>query len=499
MRVVFVYPDLASDNPDYTGYFYHGIAYLSAVLKKAGHQTNLIQFTREITDQEFQERVKALQPDLIGFSSTSHVFPFVQRYAAAAKQVYRAPIICGGVHASISPEQVLEDKNIDMVCIGEGERPLQELCQRMENKQPIEGIASIWSKRNGQIFKNKVRPFIQNLDALPLPDRQVYNYPALNLEKQGIGTFMFSRGCPYQCSFCCEATLRKLYPVKPNSSKYFRFRSPQSAILELKKVIADYPFIKFVRFDDDLLFAKKDWVREFTGQYRRVIGLPFSADMRIDLIDEELLDLLQGAGLHLLRFGLESGNDFILKEVLNKNITVEQIKQAFALCQNKGIKTQAYNMVGLPYESAGQVLQTIKLNAQINPDISVVSIFYPYKGTKLYNVCLGQGFLEKEGRGEVPKNYYTRSILNLPSIRQQQIHFFFHYFHLLKIFYSFLDKSYALRPLVFLSDKVLTGKYFPEIAKVTLTPLRKLSRWFLHILTGGRFRAGQTFNTEAQE
>lgn len=472
MRILFVYPDLASDHPNYTGYFYHGIACLSAVLKKAGHETALIQFTKEISDQEFQKKIKALEPDLIGFSSTTHVFPFVQKYAAAAKKVSKAPIICGGVHASLSPREVLKDKNIDMVCVGEGESALLELCDKLEKGKRLSDIEKIWFK-----------PLITNLDDLPFPDREIYDYPDLNLEKQGIGTFMFSRGCPYQCSFCCEATLRKLYP---SNQKYFRFRSPQSAIEELKQVIKKYPFIKFVRFDDDLLFARKDWVREFLGIYRQEIALPFSADMRINLVDEELLTLLKQGGVHLLRFGVESGNDFILKQVLNKNITIKQIKDAFALCRQKGIKAQAYNILGVPYEGPSEILQTIKLNAQIKPDISVVSIFYPYKGTKLYNVCLEKGFLEEEqGRG-VPRNYYTRSVLSLPSIRKQQITFFFQYFHILKFLYT-------IRPLTFFFDKIFAWKYFPEIAKFTISPVRRFIR-----LIKTRISPAKTFNTEAQ-
>jgi len=95
MRITFVYPDLATDDPTYTGYFHHGIASLSAVLKKAGHRTSLIQLLKKISEEEFQEKVKALNPDLIGFSSTAHVFPFVKKYAKAAKKVTSAPIICG--------------------------------------------------------------------------------------------------------------------------------------------------------------------------------------------------------------------------------------------------------------------------------------------------------------------------------------------------------------------------------------------------------------------
>jgi len=487
MRITFVYTDLATDEPTYTGYFHHGIAALSAILKKAGHQTSFIQLTKEISEEEFQKKVKILTPDLIGFSCTTHVFPFVKKYARAAKKVINVPIICGGVHPTICPEEVIEDENIDIICRGEGDLAMVELCQKMENGQPIEDIQNLWVKKEGNISKNELRPLIADLDELPFPDREIFDYPNLNLEKKGIGTFMFSRGCPYQCTFCCESTLRKLYP---NSQHYHRIRSPQSVVAEIKEVIKKYSFIKFVRLDDDLLFARLDWLKEFVPLYKREVGLPFSSDIRVNLMTEEILSLLKEAGAHLLRVGVESGNDYILKEVLNKGITVEQIKKAFNAARKNNIKIQAYNMVGLPGESPKEILGTIKLNAEIKADLSVVSIFYPYKGTYLHDFCVKKRYFKEDA--ELPRNYYSYSVLTLPTIRREQISFFFHYFHFLKRVYGFLFKLPFSRLLVFLADKFFSFKYVPEIVKITLNPLRAATR-----LLRQRFHSGKAFDTES--
>jgi radical SAM superfamily enzyme YgiQ (UPF0313 family) len=255
MHITFIYLDFSSDDPNYTGYFVHGLAALSAILKKHGYRVSLIQITKEIPAEEFQRRIKILNPDLVGFTSTTHIFPFVRKYAAITKKITKVPIICGGVHPTICPEDVLRDKNIDMICRGECDAAIVELCQKLEKGEDIKKIDNIWVKEKNQIFKNPIRPLISNLDNLPFPDREIFDYPQLNLEKQGIGTFMLSRGCPYQCAFCSESTLRKLYP---NPNNYFRFRSPRSSVEEIKTVISKYPFIKFIRFDDDLLFANKE-------------------------------------------------------------------------------------------------------------------------------------------------------------------------------------------------------------------------------------------------
>lgn len=488
MHITFVYTDLATDEPTYTGYFHHGIASLSAILKKASHQTSLIQFTKEIPEEEFQRKVKALNPDLIGFSSTTHVFPFVKKYAKAVKKIRNIPLVCGGVHPTVCPEEVIADENIDIICRGEGDLAMAELCQKMENGQPIENIKNLWVKKEGSIFKNEVRPLITNLDMLPFPDREIFDYPNLNLEKRGVGTFMFSRGCPYQCTFCCESTLRKLYP---NPQYYHRIRSPRLVMAELKEVIKRYSFIKFIHFSDDLLFARLDWLREFVPLYKKEVGLPFSSDIRVNLMTEEILSLLKEAGAHLLRVGVESGNDYILKEVLNKGITVEQIKKAFNIARKKNIKTQSYNMVGLPGESPKEILETIKLNSKINPDIAVVSIFYPYKGTYLYDFCVGKGYFKKED-AKLPRNYYSYSVLSLPTIRKKQISFFFRYFHILKAYYGLLFRIPFSGPLIFLSDKLFAFRYMPELVKLTLDPLRTLRRKVLI-----RFRKTATKDTES--
>ena len=492
MRIVFVYTDLATDELNYTGYFHHGIASLSAILKKAGHQTNLIQFTKEISEEEFQKKIKVFNPDLVGFSSTAHVFSFVKKYAKAVKKIRNIPVICGGVYPTVCPEEVMADENIDMICRGEGDLAIAELCQKMESGQPVENIRNLWVKKGENVFKNELRPLIADLDELPYPDREIFDYASLNLEKKGIGTFMFSRGCPYQCTFCCESTLRKLYsgyPLQP----YHRMRSPRSVVGEIKEVIKKYSFIKFIRLDDDLLFARLDWLKEFVPLYKKEIGLPFSSDIRVNLMTEEILSLLKEAGIHLLRVGVESGNDYILKEILSKGITVKQIKEAFNAAKNKNIKTQAYNMVGLPGESSKEILETIKLNAEIKADLSVVSIFYPYKGTYLYDFCIKNGYF-KEENVELPKNYYSYSVLNLPEIRRKQIDFFFHYFHFLKKVYGFLFRLPFSGFLVFLTDKIFSFSYAPELMNMIFNPFRKAKRKISKIIKKERKQDTELFS-----
>ena len=128
-------------------------------------------------------------------------------------------------------------------------------------------------------------------------------------------------------------------------------------------------------------------------------------------------------------------------------------------------------MIGLPGESPKEILETIKLNAKIKADLSVVSIFYPYKGTYLHDFCAKKGYF-KEENVELPKNYYSYSVLALPAIRREQISFFFSYFHFLKKVYGFLFRLPFSRFLVFLADRILGFRYAPELMNIILNSLR---------------------------
>jgi len=176
MKVTFVYPDLSLAS---RGKFYHGVAFLSAVLREAGHQTSLIHISKPLVDEEFISTVSSESPDLIAFSTTTNMFRTARRYARLVKKNFQLPIICGGIHPTIVPEEVINCPEIDMVCLGEGEFALLELCNKMNGNEEIYSIQNIWVKEYGKIHRNPVRPLIQDLDELPFPDRTIYDYASL--------------------------------------------------------------------------------------------------------------------------------------------------------------------------------------------------------------------------------------------------------------------------------------------------------------------------------
>jgi radical SAM superfamily enzyme YgiQ (UPF0313 family) len=476
MKILFIYPDILLHREDWTGYFYIGIGSLSAVLKKEGHETSLFHVIRPINKSTFIKRIEKEVPDLIGFSTTSPMFPLVREYASWLSGM-AMPTICGGIHPTIAPEESIGVKGIDIICRGEGEAPLAELCQRIQNNEDISNIPNLWIKRNDTIIKNPLRPLLEDLDSLPYSDRSIFSYSTLFHERVGGATFIANRGCPYNCAYCCNHLLRNIYGRQHNS---LRFRSVDHLISEIKQVINDYPFIKNLVFDDDILFFNNTWSEEFAEKYRKEIHLPFTCNARANETDKTMVNLMKKAGCHHLKIGLESGNEYISNEVLNRHLTNESIKNAFSLCKKAGIVTESFNMIGVPHETPGTILDTIKLNAMIGADKMQVSIYQPYQGTRLADYCDEQNYIVQK---DLEPDWFS-PILQLETISSSQVLMFRDYFKLLVRFYQVLQKLPVELSQFFITlfDRILSFGPSSNVLNSIYIPLNFLYRRILTLL-----------------
>jgi anaerobic magnesium-protoporphyrin IX monomethyl ester cyclase len=491
LKILFIYPDYKVNidpqtgrmiGVDEGGWYMEGVATLSAVLKEAGHRVSLYHMTSPVERREFCEKLRAEAPDLIGFVTMTREYPQVKEYVLWAKDTMDVPVISGSYHPTTLPEEVINTEGVDIICRGEGERALAELVARMDAGEDYSDVESMWVKSGDNIYRNAVRPLMENIDELPLPDFGIFDFQKLISTRINTGVVILSRGCPYSCTYCSNKRMRDIYP---NKSRYSRFHSPEYSIEYLKKLLAECPHMEYLNFRDDILPWKGGWLEKFTTMYKKEIGLPFICNYRANLVTPEIVRMLRSAGCYQMFFGVESGNDFIRNEVLNRHMSREKIVEAFAACRKAGIKTVAYNMVGLPYEDKSKVLDTIKLNVDIKADHSLSPIYYPYPDTALFDTAVEEGW--------VPPCYDYREdrYVDQASLPRDQLYFTRYYFRTFVRIYRTLEKipnppSGYMEKAV---DKIFTSEHLPHktlvyVARSSETARNKAKEQFSRRLPG---------------
>ena len=405
MKILFLYTDIGT----YLEKHYpQGIGSLSAVLKQAGHQTALLWLSLDPGREALKEKVRSYQPDLIGFSVLTNQFHHLRRFAGWISQDLGVPIIAGGIHATVVPEEVIRVPGIEMVCLGEAEEAMVELAEAMEKGRDPGRILNLWVKRGEEIIKNSVRPLLPNLEALPFPDREIvpYELPDLSL--------MAGRGCPYACAYCANSARRAIYK---GLGQYVRQRSPANLLAEIRAAIQTRRPPK-LDFNDDVFTLNKAWVREFCSAYAAEFDLPFDVNVHVETVDREMLELMKRAGCRWVRVGVESGSERVRREIMGRPMPAAKIKQVFRDAEEVGLYTWAFNMVGLPTETPAEAAETYRLNEELFPEHMQVSVFNPYPGTRLYDLCRENGWLS--GR-EVDGYFVPESVLNMPQFPPAEI------------------------------------------------------------------------------
>lgn len=384
MKVMFGYTNIDGYHEDT---YHFGIA--SIIASISGTFECVAEIVHARTDYlKFIEKLECFQPDVLAFTSVSSQFNHVRHLAKLAKEkIPSLMVVCGGTHATIYPDCVLDAEELDLVFVGEGEEVFREFLGTVDAGGDWRSCDSIAYVHEGAVVRNPVRPLAANLDHLPYPDKVTYPYIA-TVRATGYAPFFFSRGCPFQCTYCSNHAIAR---ANGRERSITRYRSPESSIQEIKSTLAMFPEIKRISICDDIFGINKKWRREFLSIYSKEIRLPFNCLLRADVVNEEFISSLREAGCKRISFGVESGNEYIRNEVMGRSMSNETIINAFRLCREYGIETNAINIIGLPGETDQMLWDTIRLNRRIKPSDSGVNIFYPYKGTALGDRCFAEG------------------------------------------------------------------------------------------------------------
>jgi anaerobic magnesium-protoporphyrin IX monomethyl ester cyclase len=378
---------------------------ISAVLKQAGHECKLL---IEPAEKNLMKAISSENPDIVAFSATTGTHIWALERAKEIKEKLGLPVLFGGPHATYFPE-IVENKNVDIVCIGEGEYAVKELFDKIKNKEDITKIKNLWVKKDDKIYKNEIRPLIQELDSLPFPDRSLYYEKYDFLKNQNSREFIIMRGCPYQCSFCYNHSLQKMYHGKGN---YVRYKNVNRAIEEIIDVKNEWG-LGSAMFFDEVMFLNKEWLFTFLKQYKEKIDVPFACEARANLLDEDICKNLKKAGCICVRIGVESGSNEIRNKILKKNLNNEQIEKAARLIKQETMLLETYNMVGLPRETLEDAFETLSFNKKIKADYGWCSIYQPYPKTDLAELAVKDGILDKEYWNDLEPSFFVTTKMRI--------------------------------------------------------------------------------------
>ena len=368
-----------------------GIMYIASYLQLHGYSSSIIDdalmqqstYNQENALRSIAIKVEQDQPDIVGITCLVNEIEETIRLSNAIKQISpRTKIIVGGTQAFNTPEIFLRN-DIDYVVRGEGEATTLELIQSIYEDNDVGAVKGIAWRNTDTIVYNDPRPPIEDLDSIPYP-----SYHLVNMKKhtsihtwviRGLpfktGMVMTSRGCPYSCSFCqCNAIF---------GSK-IRFRSAENIYAEIK-LLRDQYDAEAIWFVDDTLAVNKRHLSEICAIMKE-LQIWWSCQARIDTVDDKTVSMMRKSGCIQIDFGVESGSNRILREIINKRITVDQTKRAFAACRNQKMRTLANLMIGFPTETKKEMYSTLKLGKEINANSYVLSIATPLPNTKLWDM-----------------------------------------------------------------------------------------------------------------
>jgi len=406
MRVLFVYPNLYTQMG-----FNHGLASLSACLRAAGHETRLVNLNENLPpvpgDEDLFDELRRWQPGVVAFSCLTQQYQaglelarFLRRRAAETG-VALPPLIVGGIHPTMVPEDVMGDRAWDHVGVGECELALVELVRRIEAGESPTDVPNFLSWKNArreQWVHNPVGNF-PDLASLPMPDYALFDTQRICDQKHGWFGVLSSRGCPYRCTYCLNHKIVDRYRAElgrgTSDIGFFRFRPADKLIEELRWVLDHYQNVGTFIFDDDLFTQNVEHALATCRAYEESgIGVPFVVNSHVKQLDERVAAALARAGCRILKLGIESGSPRVRSEILQRFMTNEDVLGTIEVGERHGLHTSGFLMIGLPYETREERWETVDLLARSGIGRFRTSLFFPFPGTESYRHALEGGYLD---------------------------------------------------------------------------------------------------------
>ncbi|HBU69420.1 MAG TPA: hypothetical protein DEE98_03445 [Elusimicrobia bacterium] len=428
-----------------------GVRHISSYLKSKGEECKIIflvkkhgQLETEKELKEIENFVTKINPDVIGVSLMSNHYLRAVKITKDLKRYYSRPVVWGGIHPTIRPEECLNWA--DLVFIGEAEHSFFEFYQEHKNGVQNHKTKGIVYKKEGKILNNGIYPLCGDLNSLPFCDYDLNDHYVFSGGKlvqmnfsllrsflpfsQAQYRIITTRGCPFNCAYCGSAFLKGMY-----EGKFLRTRTVDNVLEELGLALKKYPYIQFIKIMDDCFTINSlEWLKDFAEQYKEKINLPFFCLVSPSTITEEKLGILIDAGLENVQVGLQSGSDRTNKNIYSRYISQEQFFKAISILDSFRKKLSfSFDVISdNPYEKEEDYAETAKLLNQIpRPfNLTLYSLtFYP--GTELYNRAQKEGMIGKDSQEYITKqfhllknNYFNKLFRIIPVLSKNQVNCF---------------------------------------------------------------------------
>lgn len=386
--------------------------------------------------RDIEKSIQEYQPDIIGLTFTTLLFDEAKKISRFIKDHHpNIPIIVGGVHSSIYPEEVIKEKTIDIVAFGEGDITLQEVM----GGKPLKSIKGIFYKdKKGEIKRNPPRPLIQNLDDLPMPAWHLFNVgmymnPKAVARRSPVGTIGTSRGCVYGCTYCNKSVFGRLFRAK-----------------SVKRVVDEFELMlksgfREIQVWDDMFATNLQRAKDICDEIvRRKLKFLWQLEcgVRVNCVDEEFFKKCAKSGCYKVAFGFESGSDYILKSI-NKGTTTLQARNAVKWAKAAGMETTGFFMLGLPEDTIETMEQTIKFACSLDLDYAKGTILVPLPSTPLFDDFEKKGLIKTKDWSRY--NFHTASkVYTHPTLDWDTLEKYYDKFH--KRFY--FRPSYMVKRLI---------------------------------------------------
>ena len=428
IKVLFIYPNTYGMNM-----LPPAIAMFSAILKKKGHQVQIFDTTYYSIDygidsdgtkverlnvvpfkmeekglrlktsdwkKDLQKQVNDFKPDLLAVSSTEDMWELGMQVMKELKE-YKIkndiPVIAGGVFATFAPEICIKDELVDLVCVGEGENALIDLCDKIKNKEDYSDVTNLWVKKDGKIIKKNSISKPVDINKNPVIDISLFEENRLYRPMAGKIYKMMPietiRGCPFTCRFCNSPDQMQLY--KGLGSNFYRKKKMDLVYKELK-YFKDVHKIEYNYFwADTFLGMSTEELDAFCEMYSE-INLPFWMQTRPETINDYNMKKLKSVGLHRVSFGVEHGNAEFRKKILDRRWNNKDIIAKLKIPKKYNIQFSVNNITGFPTETKKLAFDTIELNREIDADNANIYAFVPFHGTPLRKMCEDLGLIKPE-------------------------------------------------------------------------------------------------------